>query len=125
MNGRFDGERAVRWARVLWFMAIAAVLAAPFFGLELVGARSDTGVISGTVPMTETRILSGMLYVLAWFSAVLLAPIFAIAGGLELGWGLWERISTRSGLHRPTDRGWLRALWTSKNESVSSSTSTT
>ena len=63
----------------------AAVLAAlPLVLLELAGARSDAAVLSGQLPATLAGGAAGLAYVLAWFAAVLLAPILALAAALLL-----------------------------------------
>ncbi len=63
---------------------LAAVLVGVFLVCHLLGLRKLTGILSGTIPATETELLGGLVYVLSWFSFVLVAPILTIAGLLRL-----------------------------------------
>lgn len=57
----------------------AVVMLAVFAVLTLLGARADVGVLSGSLTHSS-QLLTGPLYALSWFGAVLLAPPLAIAG---------------------------------------------
>jgi hypothetical protein len=65
-------------------LANALLLGLLWLGLDLLGARAGVGVLSGTVVGDGLTALLAMLYVLGWFLAVLVAPVLAIAGGLQL-----------------------------------------
>ena len=59
-----------------------AVIFGAFAALEIVGARVETGFLSGS------RFgLSGPLYVLVWFALVLWVPITTLAVILDVGCG--------------------------------------
>jgi len=68
----------------LWLALLLALL---YAALHSLGLRDWVSVLSGTpvpgVPF-EQAALGGALYVLAYFGAVLFAPILAIAGALSL-----------------------------------------
>ncbi|MEX0775426.1 MAG: hypothetical protein WD042_06895 [Phycisphaeraceae bacterium] len=68
------------------WVARAVLLLAIFALLHLLGWRADTAIISGTLPAPgvagELAILRGLLYVLSYFAAVLVAPILLIAAVL-------------------------------------------
>jgi|SRR5688572_18497274 hypothetical protein len=63
-------------------LASAVLAAAPLLLLELGGARIHASILTGQLPASAADGLAGLAYVLAWFSAILLAPILAIAGSL-------------------------------------------
>ncbi len=57
-------------------------LALPLVGLAFlhaVGARAWVGALSGTLPGGRLELGAGLLYVLAWFAAVVVAPVVALA----------------------------------------------
>lgn len=64
---------------------IALILGVLFAVGHLAGLREMTCVLSGTMPAMQSELFLGVLYVLLWFGAVLVAPIFAFAGALQLG----------------------------------------
>jgi hypothetical protein len=59
----------------------AGVLLAIFAAVHLLGWRDATCIISGTAPDSTTA-LHGILYALAYFSAVILCPILILAAVL-------------------------------------------
>lgn len=67
-------------ARIL--LALAILGAAPLLLLDVAGAREHVSILTGQLPATLDDGLAGLAYVLAWFAAVLVAPIFAIAAAL-------------------------------------------
>jgi TRAP-type C4-dicarboxylate transport system permease small subunit len=80
-----------RWLRVPWHSPVGLVLhGLLFLGLflacHLAGWRDCTTILSGTSPTGDiadkSAQLRGILYVLTWFGALLLTPIFLIAAGL-------------------------------------------
>ena len=75
--------------RVPVFVTPAIFLASCFLALHAFGLREDASVLSGTVPSNSFAGVAGLLYVAAWFCAVVVAPILAIAAvvraGLRLG----------------------------------------
>nr|BDT31188.1 hypothetical protein MFMH1_08570 [Myxococcus sp. MH1] len=68
--------RMSRAPRVL----MALVWVAVFLLLHLAGGRQYVGVLSGTRVGGAPELVFGLLYALAWFGAVLLAPILLLAG---------------------------------------------
>lgn len=80
----------------LFFIRIALILAVLFLLGHLVGLRESTAIISGTRPATELELFLGAFYALSWFGFVLLSPILALAGGMQLvmGW-LFSRVNGR------------------------------
>ena len=86
--------KRLRWAPSV-FLSLAALSAGGLFVCHALGWRTYTCVLSGSLPagVTEQQaILCGVLYALAYFAAVVAAPILAIAAGLLL--------LVRSTLHR-------------------------
>lgn len=76
-------------------LVVALLLALFHAALFALGLRDWVSVLSGTpVPgvAPEEAALGGALYVLAYFGAILLAPILALAGVLSL---LIRRVSGR------------------------------
>lgn len=68
-------------------LVLAALLGFAFLFVHVLGAREDVSVQSGTVPPGgSASVLLGVIYALGWFSAVIVAPILAIAA--LLGWAL-------------------------------------
>ncbi|NTX06412.1 hypothetical protein [Myxococcus sp. CA040A] len=66
--------------RTLMLLATALTLVAVFLLLHLLGARQYVGALSGTREGGALGLVLGLLYALAWFGAVLLAPILLLAG---------------------------------------------
>ncbi|MGE6758227.1 hypothetical protein ACQKGO_09465 [Corallococcus interemptor] len=62
------------------FILAALGLGALFLALHLGGGRGAVGVLSGTVVGGPWRMGFGVLYALAWFGAVLVAPVLLLAG---------------------------------------------
>ncbi|RKG74559.1 hypothetical protein D7W79_22570 [Corallococcus exercitus] len=62
------------------FVIAALGLIALFVGLHLGGGRESVGVLSGTVVGGPWRMGLGIVYTLAWFGAVLVAPVLLLAG---------------------------------------------
>ena len=65
----------------------AIVLVVAFLVLDLLGGRHEVGFLSGTVPAGDGVPLLGAAYLLAWFGAVIVAPILVIASLLAAGHG--------------------------------------
>lgn len=59
---------------------VALLLVVMFGALHLAGAREYVAMLSGTHPAGPEEVLFGVAYVLAWFGAILVAPILGIAG---------------------------------------------
>jgi len=78
----------------LGFMMRALLLAVIFAFCELAGWREHTTFISGTVVSADAGINSsvtfGLIYMLAYFGFVLVAPILLLAAGIL---SLWQRLS--------------------------------
>ena len=67
---------------------LALALVAFFLFLHLTGTRDDTAILSGTASQNGASAgLLGVLYILAWFGAIVLAPILVLATGLDRGLG--------------------------------------
>ncbi|MFP2897386.1 hypothetical protein [Corallococcus sp. 4LFB] len=62
------------------FVLAALGLCALFVCLHLGGGRESVGVLSGTVVGGPWRMGLGVGYALAWFGAVLVAPVLLLAG---------------------------------------------
>ena len=61
----------------------AALLASAFIACHLLGLREHVSVLSGTAPPGSGGDPSlGVAYAVAWFSAVVVAPILALAAGV-------------------------------------------
>lgn len=73
--------------------ALAMVAAALL--LQLVGARDAVSVLSGTRPGSGWHALLGLAYAMAYFSAVVLAPILGSAGVIRRLGDLGRRASRR------------------------------
>ena len=71
-----------------WIVGAGSMVAL-FVALHVLGWRDDTRIISGTAagPGLDSALtaLRGVLYALAYFGAVILAPILIIAAGLLAG----------------------------------------
>lgn len=71
--------------RVPWLFVLAALLLLGFGVVWALDLRDYVSVLSGTpvpgVPLEEA-LVGGAIYVLAWFGAVLVAPVLAIAAAL-------------------------------------------
>ncbi|RYZ43073.1 MAG: hypothetical protein EOO71_04905 [Myxococcaceae bacterium] len=65
------------------FVVAALGLFALFLLSHLAGGRQYVGVLSGTVVGGAGGAGFGLLYVLAWFGAVLAAPVLLLAGLLD------------------------------------------
>ncbi|RKG86260.1 hypothetical protein [Corallococcus terminator] len=65
------------------FVLASLGLFAVFLLLHLTGGRQYVGVLSGTVVGGSWGAGFGLLYVLAWFGAVLAAPVLLLAGLLD------------------------------------------
>jgi hypothetical protein len=64
-------------------LAVSALLcAAPFLLAELGGLRIHASILTGQLPASAADGVAGLAYVLAWFAAVLVAPVLAIAAAL-------------------------------------------
>jgi len=78
----------------LGFVARALLLALVFGACELAGWREHTTFISGTAASAEAGISSsvtlGLIYMLAYFGFVLVAPILLLAAGMLT---LWQRFA--------------------------------
>ncbi len=62
------------------FLVVACiVIFAGWAILHLAGARSDVGVLSGTVPASDGALLLGIGFALASFGTVIVVPIVALA----------------------------------------------
>ncbi|MCP3145231.1 hypothetical protein [Pyxidicoccus xibeiensis] len=72
----------------------ALLMAALFLLLHLLGGRQYVGILSGTRDGGLFGLGFGVAYALSWFSAVLLAPIFLLAGLADLS---LRRSQRRSG----------------------------
>jgi hypothetical protein len=60
----------------------AAIVAAAFLVCHLAGWRELTSVLSGTPPGSTLAALGGVLYLVSYFAAVIVAPVLVIAAGL-------------------------------------------
>jgi hypothetical protein len=69
------------------FLAIALIIAAAHYAMETHGWREYVCVLSGT-PHTasgyRTAWIRGGIYAIAYFAAVLVAPVLVIAAGLRI-----------------------------------------
>ncbi|RKH18755.1 hypothetical protein D7Y13_27885 [Corallococcus praedator] len=65
------------------FVLFALGTFAVFLLLHLAGGRQYVGVLSGTVVGGAGGAGLGLLYALAWFGAVLAAPVLLLAGLLD------------------------------------------
>jgi hypothetical protein len=82
---------------------IALILVVVLACLDLAGARADVGILSGTAPGSELELVSGLAYALAWFGAVLVAPILVLSSVIAR---LLRRLAGRCGRMSPV------ATWT-------------
>lgn len=82
------------------FLLRAVLIAAVFLILHIVGLRRYTCFLSGTLDgggsMRYAAILQGLLYVIAYVSCTVIAPILAIAAGIVYAAG---RCFIRSGIN--------------------------
>jgi hypothetical protein len=74
----------------------AIILVVVFAILHVAGAREAVGFLSGTVPEGHGVPLFGALYLLAWFGAVLVAPILLIAAAIEKVYVSVRRTASRT-----------------------------
>jgi hypothetical protein len=58
-------------------------LAALFLVLHLLGLRDDVSILSGTMPGGSLEAAGGLLYALAFFSTVIIAPVLLASAGLH------------------------------------------
>jgi hypothetical protein len=79
------------------FIVTAGILFALFIGLHLAGGRECVGVLSGTLVGGPERIYLGLGYALAWFGAVLAAPVLLLAGVADV---LLERVGRGTAAQR-------------------------
>lgn len=63
---------------------LAACFAVVYLACHLLGLRESVSLLSGTLPATELELFIGLFTVMAWFGAVLVAPVLALAAGLHL-----------------------------------------
>lgn len=77
-------------------VVIAAVLAIGFLLLHGAGARAYVGVLSGQAA-SDAETALGLLYVVAWFGFVVVAPILTLAVILDAACG---RLAARIGTWR-------------------------
>jgi hypothetical protein len=73
----------VKKPRVPVFVTPAVFLLVVFVALHLCGSREDVSILSGTEPSSDFAAALGLLYVAAWFCAVVVVPILAIAAVLR------------------------------------------
>lgn len=68
-------------------LVYAALLALPFLVAHLAGWREYTGILSGTLASAglaaEVQALLGLGYAAAFMIAVILAPVFVLAAGVQ------------------------------------------
>lgn len=71
----------VRVLRPRTWVQYAALIVAAFAAAHLFGWRDHVAILSGTMPSGggEWRVLAGAFYALAYFGAVLVAPILMVA----------------------------------------------
>jgi hypothetical protein len=75
----------MRSRAALGFGAGAAILLAAFAICHALGFRDDVSVISGTVTSKSTGdATTGVIYVVSWLLAVVVAPILALAAALQM-----------------------------------------
>ena len=67
-----------RSRKLLYELVTPAFLVGLFLVMHLLGARDHTSVLSGTMPTDGGSALGGVIYLLTWFGAVLVAPILAL-----------------------------------------------
>lgn len=63
-----------------WLLRTSLVMAAVFGMLHLLGGRQYVGMLSGTLEGGLAGLVFGVLYMLSWFTTVLLVPILLLAG---------------------------------------------
>lgn len=77
------------------FVARALLLAVIFAACEVAGWREHTTFISGTPTSAEvginTAVTRGLIYMLAYFGAVLAAPILLLAAAILSAWQRFNR----------------------------------
>jgi hypothetical protein len=82
-------------------LRIAGLLVVVFLLSHLLGLRSQTGILSGTRPEATWEIFLGLFYVLSWFSAILVAPILALANLFQAILTIAARRLPRRLSHKP------------------------
>lgn len=70
------------------FLARALLATLFFAALHLVGLREHAAILSGTMPASVLETGAGVLYVSAYFGAVIGAPILVLGGLIFAGLGL-------------------------------------
>ena len=65
-------------------LALSVLIVLAFLVAHLAGLREHVGLLSGSAPGSEATATLGLLYVLSWFSAVLVAPVLALAAVLRV-----------------------------------------
>lgn len=76
-------------------MARALMLAGLFAVAHLLGWRENTSVICGMSPITGSNAWmaagAGLVYVICYLLATMVAPVLFLAGVFLYGWGQWRR----------------------------------
>jgi phosphotransferase system glucose/maltose/N-acetylglucosamine-specific IIC component len=84
------------------FVRHAILIVLVFAVMHALGLREYTSVLNGTTGSVEMdptyAALLGIVYILFYLAAILLAPILLIAAGLITA---WQRIRTRKQFQRP------------------------
>ena len=75
-----------RYRVSMGLLALAAMCIGVFLAVDLFGWRADTAFLSGNL-VDERALGQGAIYVFAWFSLVLVAPVAAAGGAIA---GFWE-----------------------------------
>ena len=88
-------------AMPLTCLILAGLLMALFLAGHVAGLRAEVGILSGTLPGTTGGALLGVLYVLSWFGAVLVAPILGLAAILRVAGHVAARFLLRRRALRP------------------------
>ncbi|MBN8233409.1 hypothetical protein JYK02_38415 [Corallococcus macrosporus] len=76
------------------FVIAALGIAALFLVLHLGGGRESVGLLSGTVVGGPWQMGLGIVYALAWFGTVLVAPVLLLAGLADTALGRFRREKT-------------------------------
>ncbi|NPD24429.1 hypothetical protein [Corallococcus exiguus] len=78
------------------FVMAALGIGVLFLALHLGGGRASVGVLSGTVVGGPWSMGFGVLYALAWFGAVLVAPVLLLAGLVDAALQSSSKVSVTS-----------------------------
>ena len=62
-----------------WTLLLVVALCALLVALHLGGVRADLGILSGTRVASERQLQLAVLYVLAWFGVIVVAPVLLLA----------------------------------------------